>query len=280
MVHNDDNIETKSPDDTKASKSVNSQVMLPPTRNVTTSEKEFPLTLSKSRKKSKAKRRRSIIIRRTNGLFSWVLHLLLDGFEDDRIKKNLIRTFGSKRQLCFTYDEVVVYERNCYYRSAIIGSITGGMVYLVISLFLVLPETHEEFRVFRDSETALNYALVLLAAIIFTYLLRIIVLSYVNILIIIFVQISILVLAIFGSFEFDCDTKLDQPPLSGGGHFPIIVIGIVEKILGYKNNLFRRQLYDMHCAQTVIRLNALNVAGELISFVMSIVLIINSSRYS
>lgn len=191
---------------------------------------------------------------------------------DAKLKKKL-RADNSQTAPCYTYNELKRYEQNCFIRHSIIGLITGSYLYLLVLLFLVLPESEGKFEVFRDQLSGLKFTTMILASVVLTYAIRFVSIFYLNPLLVLLLQTCSLLLAVFGTVHFQCDVDqplLSRPPVTGAGHFPMFGLAAIEELLRMPADAMQMQLYELRCEQSVRRLNSVNLFSEFVGSALAI----------
>lgn len=191
----------------------------------------------------------------------------------------LLRVSGSKRETRFTQNEVNTYRKDCYYRYCIIGSVTGGMVYFIVLVFLILSEINIENSALRDIKKSSTYAPIILCALLVNYLVRVGISLCLNAFMILVIQVMFLALTIFGSYEFRCGRYVrGSGPTTSGGYLPMVLIGAVEDLLSVTHDEFRAQFHERKCDQPLIRSCAIFTLSEIINFIYSIILVKNTCK--
>lgn len=180
---------------------------------------------------------------------------------------------GSSKRHGYTYDEVKKYQTDCHLRNTLIGSTIGSTLYLLLVLFVILSESHERFDVFRSNRLMPTYLTILTFVVLVNFALRYLVASYLNAYLVFLFYCLILFHAIFGNFEYKCDTIIEPIPLTGYGHIPLFLIGSFERIFDLKPDKLNAELYSLRCDQSLVRLGSVNLLAEVINVGISFRLI-------
>lgn len=197
---------------------------------------------------------------------------------NDMMLKNYIRVNGSSRRLCYTQDEMTMYENDQYYRAYMIGSMIGATLYHLCAIYLILPETRGDMQFVREWRLAQIYLPTYLSAILAVHLVKYVVIRYLNAYIILVSQIAVFILAVLGGFQYSCpDEGHENTSITSGGQTPLFLMGLVETIFGLKEDKMREQLLVAKCDPTVVRMTATQIMGELLNLICSIALITNQA---
>lgn len=196
--------------------------------------------------------------------------IFLDKFKMDTEDKCKLRAGDAEEIQCYTSEEFDQYLKNQYYRHWLVGATFGSLLYLIVLLFLILPEKYPKFDTFRESEMARTYIPVCLLAIAITMVFRISVALYLNIYLVLLVQISSCILVAFGNYNYDCDRFYMKAPFLGVGGIPLLLIGIFQEVFNVGLDRLIAVLYDARCLQSIVRLCSVNLLSELICLAINI----------
>jgi hypothetical protein len=227
-------------------------------------------------------RRRRHLRTKDEGPIARCCAILRDQSGQDTIIKNYLRVGGSKRKPCYVPVEFHAYEKNAYYRSLLVGSTFGSMIYLVYLIFSILPGRPDSTMTsVTDMEKARLYLPVFVIMSMITLILRVLSIAYFNSYVL-FVQQSVLLsLAALGSYQFRCtnnteaSTYLESGPLTSTGYLPMFLIGVIERTLNSTSTEMRAQIYSHRCEQSVTRASAVNTLSEVINVIFTTILMWN-----
>jgi hypothetical protein len=239
-------------------------------------------------------RRKQHLRLKSNGPISNCCLTFMDKTLHGMILRNFLRVNGSKRKLCFSSEELRVTERNCYYRSLIIGSTFGSIIYIVYLIFAIIPgQKDSSFSAVTQPDKARLCLPMFVMVAFLTILIRVLSLLYLNSYIVFLQQTMILTLAALGSYQARCANvsspiinktgvilpygmEVSRPPLTSGGHLPLFMMALLEKAVNTTNADFRAQLYAHKCDQPMVRASAVNTLAEIFNIVYSTIMMWNT----
>lgn len=208
---------------------------------------------------------------------------------------------------CYTYDELDSYEKNAFARNYIFCALFGMGLYLIIYMFMMMPELNfgslsgssrntrsvtineintqsltqssrgvkfeyskgagdRKNQVFDDPHVVIP---VVAVTIFLCATVRSLIVMNLNSYIVLASQTIVLILAILGTIEYNC--QLNQTnAYTGGGQFPIALLQAVVEWTGMADDRFRHIFYYQKCQDAYKRMSAINLISEIVNFAFAV----------
>lgn len=189
------------------------------------------------------------------------------------ILKNFMRVNGSSRLPCYTQSDMSKYESDHFHRAGMIGSMIGIALYYLCTIYLILPETRNDFEVVKQWQLSQIYLPTFCGSLLIIYIIKYFILSCLNAYIVFVMQVAILLFTIVGTYQFRCLKDTAPDPITSGGVLPMFFINVVKSIFGSSKDRLREQLYQARCDPALTRMLTVQAIGELINLIYAIVLL-------